>query len=125
MKSWKQFAEWLGVEFNKPFECEHESAKFKITDNGVEFLSIDGTYHIDNVLIKQLIEGTLTVKWVPEKGETYYFPDYKVSSLVYSWEWREDKMDKSVAQNVGIYKTLEEARAKAIELGWRELEEEQ
>ena len=124
MKSWKQFAEWLGVEFNEPFECEENTIKLKITNKGVEWLTDRGEYAQDHILIRHLIEGTVIVKWVPKYGERYFYPDFSQYSLTCRDSWFNNSYNKLIAKNVGIYRTHEQAKAKAIEFGWRELEEE-
>jgi len=48
-------------------------------------------------------------KWKPKVGETYYFPDFRSMYLYDQYTWKDNKIDKTVFNNIGCYKTEEEA----------------
>lgn len=60
------------------------------------------------------------IPWVPEYDECYYYPVFTDPGGIRGSVYRNDDFDKMVIRAVGCYKTKEEARAKARELGWLE-----
>jgi hypothetical protein len=64
------------------------------------------------------VEG-MNMNWTPEYNERYYMPCFYIpEDLFDSYSWRGDATDLAIQRNVGIYRTKEEAIAKAKELGW-------
>ena len=56
-------------------------------------------------------------EWVPKSGDVYYYPSF-TKQLVGSSCWDDFENDLAIKRNVGVYRTREEAIAKAKELGW-------
>lgn len=72
----KGVAKLLGVELGKEFYIEGVKERFKITDAGVEYYSIDyGTwFSIMPIVLQKLLNGTYVIKdiWTPD-GHSYCY----------------------------------------------------
>ena len=56
--------------------------------------------------------------WTPEYDDVYFFPSFYNRTLYSSCTWQNDIIDVMTKRNVGVYRTEEEAIAKAKEFGW-------
>jgi hypothetical protein len=107
-----------GVEYWKEPNTIHEEATIHKIKNGLflDFHDDDwklSMLHVNDVLKSNYYE----CKWMFEYGKTYYYPYY--DDNLYSQDcWKGDEYDLAIKRNVGIYRTAEEAIAKAKELGW-------
>ena len=63
------------------------------------------------------VEG-MNMDWTPEHRERYYYPIFTDEKLYDYAHWFNDNVDFAIKRNVGVYRTEEEAIAKAKELGW-------
>ena len=67
-----------------------------------------------NVVVDAKVEPC---EWMPKKGEKIYYPTF--SDTLYEVEhWYDTDWAEAIKRNVGVYRTKEEAIAKAKELGW-------
>jgi hypothetical protein len=60
----------------------------------------------------------VNMDWIPKNGQIYFVPSYADEKMFNYLTWRNDRIDNRIKRNVGIYRTKEEAIAKAKELGW-------
>lgn len=58
--------------------------------------------------------------WEPKKGEFSYYPSFEQPAGYILTVWKNSRVDNRVKKAVGVYKTPDEALAKARELGWLE-----
>lgn len=56
-----------------------------------------------------VLERLLSERWMPEKGEEYWFI-YGIDG-VWKWTWEGDETDFEIYSGLGVYKTKEEAEA--------------
>lgn len=122
MNRMKEVAELLGVELGEWFEIKNASdntiipAEFKITTDGC--ININGDDR--SVRIVEILKGKYEIvkkSWTPKECEPYFYPT-PVGVLYSSCTWDRNQNDLARQRNVGVYKTKEEAIAKAKELGW-------
>ena len=60
------------------------------------------------------------IPWVPKKGEFAYYPSFEQPAGYILTVWKNSRVDNRVKKAVGVYKTPDEALAKARALGWLE-----
>ena len=60
------------------------------------------------------------IPWEPKKGDYYYYPLFEQPAGYIFTGWINSRLDNRVKKAVGVYKTREEAQAKARALGWLE-----
>ena len=93
----KGVAKLLGVELGKEFYIEGVKERFKITDAGVEYYSIDyGTWFSTMpIVLQKLLNGTYVIKdiWTPDSGQVYYYPIVDLDSLCCNCEWHGEDTD--------------------------------
>jgi hypothetical protein len=113
-------AKLLGVELGELFTVEF--ANGVIVDD--HFINEDGlnrgVCNSYTQVLSELLIGTFKVikqPWAPKEGERYYAP-HPTLDLYDDNLWQDDEIDRDYKRNVGVYRTKEEAIAKAKELGW-------
>ena len=113
----KGVAKLLGVELGKEFYIEGVKERFKITDAGVEYYSIDyGTWFSTMpIVLQKLLNGTYVIKdiWTPDSGQVYYYPIVDLDSLCCNCEWHGEDTDYHRLNNGLVFETREEAVAAA------------
>ena len=58
-----------------------------------------------------------SVPFEPKEGDIYYYPSFDMrSSIWYNANWQGSRKDENIKRAVGVYRTKEEAIAKAKEL---------
>ena len=126
IKKAEALAKILGVEVGEEFRINvNPIVKYKICDDGVLRYKHDKNDKNDLFQTAEITANSLLVgeiiklPWEPKIGETYYFPSF-LSLYGYNLaEFDSDKeLDLMIKNAVGIYRTKEDALAKAKELGW-------
>lgn len=72
-----------------------------------------------NVLFMAL-NGKNEIVNFPHKGGKYHYPNFASPTGVSYRVWRDDQIDYSIRERVGVYLAEAAARAKAHKLGWVE-----
>jgi hypothetical protein len=108
-----------GVEYYDTF-CGVESGhKYKVENK--ELIFYNGIEHIWVVSTKpynEVIEAEFEpCEWMLKSGDVYYYPSF-TKQLVGTSRWDGFENELAIKRNVGVYRTEEEAIAKAKELGW-------
>jgi hypothetical protein len=117
----EEVAKMLGVEMGEVFRIKIVGNHAEI-DNDYLF-TLGGMMHGSNnksSYFMGLITGEYEIvkkPFQPNVGETYFIPDYD-EALCASVMWANSKKDLARQRNIGVYRTKEEAIAKAKELGW-------
>lgn len=106
-------AKLLGVELGKEFYIEGNKERFKITDAGVKYYSIDygKWFPTMPIALQNLLDGTYVIKdiWTPDSGQVYYYPIVDLDSLCCNCEWRGEDTDYHRLNNGLVFQTREEA----------------
>lgn len=109
----KGVAKLLGVELGKEFYIEGNKERFKITDAGVKYYSIDygKWFPTMPIALQNLLDGTYVIKdiWTPDSGQVYYYPIVDLDSLCCSCQWRGEDTDYHRLNNGLVFQTREEA----------------
>lgn len=80
-----------------------------------------GNWYISEHKMSDIVEMLFEeMPWEPEIGDEYYFPSFEQLDGYILTFWADSRLDKRAKKAVGVYKTREEAQAKARELGWLE-----
>ena len=119
MGRFEKLAEILGVEIGEEFMLTCSKAKYRITNNKVEWRGgATEEWQATMLSVNQLLETMVKLPWQPKEDEEYYYPEFSEEQGYDRMTWGNDDIDKNIQKNVGVYKTKEEAIAKAKELGW-------
>jgi hypothetical protein len=104
---------WLIDEHGKKYKEKYAmvSNKFCVKTESHRRLSQLGI----NVVLAATFEEC---EWTPKIGETVYYPDPWSEEVVDSARWLGYEDEVLFMKRVGVYRTREEAIAKAKELGW-------
>ena len=114
----KDVAKLLGIEVGVPFHVNEETTIYQLRKDGVfEWQDFFGMQE-SHSLTKKFLCGYLTVKWTPKCGEYYYYPDAWVEDGISECVWDDDEEDKLLYDRGLVFRTEEEAIAKAKEYGW-------
>jgi hypothetical protein len=120
MNRMEDVAKLLGVELGERFKIEFENGEcidnYSIREDGLNWRMCNSY----TKLLVELLIGTVEVvkqPWTPKEGERYYAP-HPTLDLYDDNLWQDDQIDRDYKRNVGVYRTKEEAIAKAKELGW-------
>jgi hypothetical protein len=99
---------------------DSHGAIYKIAENGNLLVRYgNGKYLLSSAIYNDLINVNFEeCEWMPKRGELYYFPSFSESTLYDTDYWNGVEEEINILRNVGIYRTKEEAIAKAKELGW-------
>ena len=101
--------EWLGSDTNT----------YKITTNGHLERLENGIFCIRDYMFQDLLTGKLKPVWKPKAGEIYYIPDipWENEGDRYSYAvWLNDSIDQFRFKNNLVFRTKEEAIARANEI---------
>jgi len=115
--NFRRFAEFLGVEFNKPFMCKGSNETFIIKEKGVAYINRECSCDYDSVLIIRLVEGKLVPIVEPKEGDIVYYLE-KYIDKGYSDLTFNPCAHKKTWEQGRLYKTLEEAEEAIKKLGW-------
>ena len=86
-------------------------------------LDIPWTEYMIPTIEMAIEEGVMgNIPYNPEEGDKYYYPSFDICTMWLNGIWDDTKRDENTKKAVGVYRTKEEAIAKAKEL-WG-LEEE-
>ena len=86
-------------------------------------LDIPWTVYMIPTIEMAIEDGVMgSVPYNPEEGDMYYYPSFDICTMWLNGIWDDTKRDENTKKAVGVYRTKEEAIAKAKEL-WG-LEEE-
>ena len=112
-------ARLLGIEVGVPFHVNEEKIIYRLRDDGVfEWQDFFGMQE-SHSLTKKFLCGYLTAKWMPKEGEKYYSVDPAFASGVGPLIWIETlDASKTLYDRGLVFRTQEEAVAKAKEYGW-------
>ena len=115
----KDVANLLGIEVGVLFHVNEETTMYRLRKDGVfEWQDFFGMQE-SHSLTKKFLCGYLTVKWMPKEGEKYYSVDPASASGAYSLIWSETSETSKTLYDRGlVFRTQEEAAAKAKEYGW-------
>jgi hypothetical protein len=116
MKKFKDLVE--GVEYDRyNRDGTNYSMRYKLKD-GLLYGLMHGEWVLSEAKYNHLMDTIFEeCEGMFEYGKTYYYPYY--DDNLYSQDcWKGDEYDLAINRNVGIYRTSEEAIAKAKELGW-------
>jgi hypothetical protein len=93
---------------------------YKIAESGNLLVKYgDNSYILSNANYNELINLSFVEReWMPKNEELYFHPSYVECSLYDCSYWYGLEDDLAIQRNIGIYRTKEEAIAKAKELGW-------
>jgi len=93
---------------------------YKIAESGNLLVKYgDNSYILSNANYNELINLSFVEReWMPKREELYYFPSFSESTLYDTDYWNGVEEEINILRNVGVYRTKEEAIAKAKELGW-------
>jgi len=115
----KDVAKLLGIEVGVPFHVNEEKIIYRFDEDGAFSWDMgDGDWSRDLVLTGHFLRGMLTVKWKPKCGEYYHYPDVWEENGISDCVWADDKEDKLLYDRGLVFRTEEEAAAKAKEYGW-------
>ena len=120
MTNFEKIAEMLGVEFDKPFKIKGYEVDYIINDKGFQLLVSKSKLHDPDArgILYELLRGELEIDRWPEEGDRYYHPSVVLPSGTRVKTFDGDTFDHIIKKRVGIYRTKEEAKEKARELGW-------
>jgi hypothetical protein len=91
--------------------------KYKIENNSLYNFD-SGNWVKSEISLNFVLSATFVeCEWIPKRDQLYYYP-YFDNNLYSNDHWKDDCFDLAIKRNVGIYRTSEEAIAKAKELGW-------
>lgn len=115
----KDVAKLLGIEVGVPFHVNEETTIYQLRKDGVfEWQDLFGMQE-SHSLTKKFLCGDLTVKWKPKENEKYYTVDPSFKSGVCPLIWSETSDTSKTLYDRGlVFRTQEEAAAKAKEYGW-------
>lgn len=102
----------IGEEFNVP-RCLFNP--YYICESGL----IDSNGTTCSQILIWILNGELEIEklpFEPKEFDKYYFP--QTNGYVGDKLFRNEKFDFRVKKNVGVYRTIEDARTKGIALGW-------
>lgn len=109
----KGVAKLLGVELGKEFYIKGNKERFKITDAGVKYYSIDygKWFPTMPIVLQKLLDGTYVIKniWTPDLGQVYYYPTVDLDFLCCNCEWHGEDNDYHRLNNGLVFPTREEA----------------
>lgn len=116
----REVAKLLGIEVGVPFHVNEEKIIYRFDEDGTfSWKCDDGYWSRDLVLTSHFLQGILTVKWKPKEGEKYYSVDPAFASGVCPLTWIETfDISKTLYDRGLVFRTEEEAAAKAKEYGW-------
>jgi hypothetical protein len=110
-----------GVEYWKEASTIHERATMHKIENGffLDFYEYENNWKLSMLHVNDVLKSDYyKCEWVPKRDEFYYFPSFSKSTLYDVDYWNGDEYYLAIKRNVGVYRTAEEAIAKAKELGW-------
>ena len=107
-----------GVEYYRYNKNKEKlSQKYKMLNGLLYVRNFDG-WTTSYAWFNNILEATFEeCEWIPKRDQLYYYP-YFDNNLYSNDHWKDDCFDLAIKRNVGIYRTSEEAIAKAKELGW-------
>ena len=116
----KDVAKLLGIDVGVLFHVKEEQIIYRLRDYGAfEWQDLFGKWWEDLICTNNFIHGELTVKWKPRESEKYYTVDPSFKGGVYSLVWSETSDTSKTLYDRGlVFRTQEEAAAKAKEYGW-------
>ena len=116
----EKLAGMLGIEVGVPFNVNENDIKYRFDEDGAfSWETGDGYWSRDLVLTGHFLQGMLTAKWKPGESEKYYTVDPAFASGVYPLIWSETLEAAKILYDAGlVFRTEEEAAAKAKEYGW-------
>jgi hypothetical protein len=108
-----------GVEYYGIFFGLKCTLKYKVKNKELIFYNRDEyIWMVSNKSYNDIINAEFEpCEWTPKEDEKFYHPDF-TGELVCEYRWDGCYYDLEVKRNVGVYRTKEEAIAKAKELGW-------
>ena len=116
----KEVAKLLGIEVGVPFHVNEEKIIYRFDEDGAfSWKCDDGYWSRDLVLTSHFLRGILTVKWTPKEESPCYIVDPIEKSGVYKGLYYKDNTELLRERGL-VFRTEEEAIAKAKELGWIE-----
>ena len=121
MTNFEKIAEMLSVEIREKFKIKGQVSdrEYFFTKDGF-FVENGGVKSYGKIDLYELLHGSLVIDKFPKEGEIYWHPCFKNGTRISYGIWRGDRVDMSIENCVGIYRTKEEAQEKAKELGWIE-----
>ena len=114
----KEVAKLLGIEVGVPFSVNENNTIYCLRDNGkFEWADWGGMLIPGDFLANKFLCGNLTVKWTPKEESPCYIVDPREKSGVYKGLYYKDNTELLRERGL-VFRTEEEAIAKAKELGW-------
>jgi CRISPR/Cas system-associated protein Cas10 (large subunit of type III CRISPR-Cas system) len=107
-----------GVEYNRYSSYGTSfTMRYKLKD-GLLYMLMHDEWVLSESQYNHLMNAIFEeCEWMPKRDQLYYYP-YFDNNLYSNDHWKDDCFDLAIKRNVGIYRTSEEAIAKAKELGW-------
>ena len=108
-----------GIEYWVFYKGIKQPDKYRINRGFLEFYSERYGWRKSEFYYNAVLDAEFEpCEWMPKKGEFYYLPSFENDGLYTYHRWENDSTDNCIKRNVGVYRTREEAIAKAKELGW-------
>jgi len=116
----EEVAKILGKELDEEFGIEEKIRKYKLTEKGLLYRSLDGWNLSVIDTLQNLLTGKFKIKWVPKDGEEVWFVSTWTEKPYEEVFQRNFKGDILALKRGFIFRTEEEAIDKMKELGWWE-----
>lgn len=121
---WNEFAEWIGVECNKPFWVDEMVEQLIISNKGVGYYNENDSIDYDRVLITHLIEGILTpLKYPPEETALWTLEPSEDSGYT-CLKWDGSYWMKNLWNRNYIYLSEKAVRKAIKDMGWDTFQKE-
>jgi hypothetical protein len=115
----EKLAEMLGIEVGVPFNTNEHENRYRFDADGTFSWECDGGYWSrDLVLTGHFLQEMLTVKWKPKQGEQCYLIAPEKIDGYLETKWVGYDIEKRLYDRGLVFRTKEEAIAKAKEYGW-------
>jgi len=117
----RDIAKMLGIEPNEEFKIEGLKEDYRLTEKGLQFKTVDGSWMTDNDMLVSIIYDTSQIikkPWKPQKGNCYYsvidLPNggWRISKF----PWRKEMQDYAAFFTGNCFRTKEEAETRRIEV---------
>ena len=128
MNYMKKVSEMLGLEWNdeknesEVFKIEENGDdEYKICDTGIAYFSMLRNEWIiaNSIILQNILTCKVKIKekpWKPKVGDKYYCADITEKELSIKASWDNDNIDNQCYKNGLVFRTEEEAIAKAKEI---------
>jgi hypothetical protein len=115
----EKLAEMLGIEVGVPFNTNENNNRYRFDPDGTfSWEADDGYWSRDLVLTGHFLRRMLTVKCEPKQGESYCAINPCEQDGYRCSKWDGYEYEKRLYDRGLVFRTEEEAIAKAKEYGW-------